>query len=50
MEHAPDHYASEGFGLSSMRQRAGAIDREWQIQSRPGAGTRISVRMAKRRP
>ena len=50
MEHAPEHYASEGFGLSSMRQRAGAIDREWQIQSRPGAGTGISVRMAKRRP
>ncbi len=50
MEHAPERYASEGFGLSSMRQRAGAIDREWQIQSRPGAGTGISVRMAKRRP
>jgi len=37
MEHAPEHYASEGFGLSSMRQRAGGIDREWEIQSCPGA-------------
>jgi signal transduction histidine kinase len=48
--HADELYASEGFGLSSMRQRAGAIGGEWQIESRPGAGTRVSVRMAKRRP
>ena len=32
MEHAPEHYASEGFGLSSMHQPAGAIDGEWQIE------------------
>jgi signal transduction histidine kinase len=50
MEQAPELYASEGFGLSSMRQRAGAIGGQWQIESRPGAGTRVSVRMAKRRP
>jgi len=50
MEQAPELYASEGFGLSSMRQRAGAIGGEWHIESRPGAGTRVSVRMAKRRP
>jgi signal transduction histidine kinase len=50
MELHPEQYASEGFGLSSMRQRAGAIGGEWQIDSRSGAGTRISVRMAKRRP
>jgi signal transduction histidine kinase len=49
MEQHPELYASEGFGLSSMRQRAGAIGGEWQIESRPGAGTRVSVRMAKRR-
>jgi signal transduction histidine kinase len=30
-----------------MRQRAGAIGGEWQIDSQPGAGTRISVRLLK---
>jgi glucose-6-phosphate-specific signal transduction histidine kinase len=29
--HAPEHYASEGFGLSGMRQRADAIDGEHLI-------------------
>ncbi len=48
MEQRPDVYAREGFGLSSMRQRAGAIGGEWQIQSAPGTGTRVSVRMLKR--
>jgi signal transduction histidine kinase len=50
MELPPEQYASEGFGLSSMRQRAGAIGGEWQIDSRPSTGTRVSVRIAKRRP
>jgi signal transduction histidine kinase len=50
MEQHPELYASEGFGLSSMRQRANAIGGEWHIDSRPGAGTRVSVRMTKRRP
>ena len=44
----PDVYAGEGFGLSSMRQRAGAIGGEWQINSTPGTGTRVSVRILKR--
>lgn len=48
MEQGPDVYAREGFGLSSMRQRAGAIGGEWRIDSTPGIGTRVSVRMAKR--
>ncbi len=48
MEQRPELYARQGFGLSSMRQRAGAIGGEWQIESEPGEGTRISVRMAKR--
>jgi signal transduction histidine kinase len=48
MEQRPELYARQGFGLSSMRQRAGAIGGEWQIESQPGAGTRVSVRMAKR--
>src|SRR6266480_2309973 len=44
----PDVYTGEGFGLSSMRQRAGAIGGAWQIDSQPGAGTRVSVRIEKR--
>ena len=48
MEQAPELYARQGFGLSSMRQRAGAIGGEWQIDSQPGIGTRVSVRMTKR--
>ena len=48
MEQSPEQYARQGFGLSSMRQRAGAIGGEWQIESSPGHGTRISVRMLKR--
>ena len=50
MEQHPELLANEGFGLSSMRQRAGAIGGAWNIESHAGAGTRISVRMTKRRP
>lgn len=50
MEQHPELLANEGFGLSSMRQRAGAIGGAWNIESHPGAGTRISVQMTKRRP
>jgi signal transduction histidine kinase len=49
MDQQVELYAGEGFGLTSMRQRAGAIGGEWQIDSRPGAGTRVSVRLPKRR-
>jgi signal transduction histidine kinase len=49
MEQRPEHYAREGFGLTSMRQRASAIGGEWQIESQPGAGTRVSVRLPKRK-
>jgi two-component system sensor histidine kinase NreB len=48
MEQSPEQSARQGFGLSSMRQRAGAIGGEWQIESAPGRGTRVSVRMMKR--
>jgi signal transduction histidine kinase len=48
MEQSPEQYARQGFGLSSMRQRAGAIGGEWQIESTLGRGTRVSVRMLKR--
>jgi signal transduction histidine kinase len=48
MEERPDVYARQGFGLSSMRQRAGAIGGDWQIESQPGLGTRVSVRLVRR--
>jgi signal transduction histidine kinase len=48
MEQSPELSARQGFGLSSMRQRANAIGGEWQIESTPGRGTRVSVRMLKR--
>ncbi len=47
MEQRPELYAREGFGLTSMRQRASAIGGEWQIESQPGAGTRVSVKLPK---
>jgi signal transduction histidine kinase len=49
METHVELYSGEGFGLTSMRQRAGAIGGEWQIESKPGAGTRVCVRLPKRR-
>jgi signal transduction histidine kinase len=48
MRQSPELSARQGFGLASMRQRAGAIGGEWQIASEPGRGTRVSVRMTKR--
>jgi signal transduction histidine kinase len=48
MEQSPELSARLGFGLSSMRQRASAIGGDWQIESEPGHGTRVSVRMLKR--
>jgi signal transduction histidine kinase len=41
--------AGEGFGLTSMRQRALAMGGEWHIDSQPGLGTRVSVRLPKSR-
>lgn len=49
MERHPELYARDGFGLSSMRQRAEAIGGQWQIDSQLGSGTRVSVRLPKRR-
>jgi len=48
MEQSPELSARQGFGLASMRQRASAIGGDWQIESKPGRGTRVSVRMPKR--
>jgi two-component system sensor histidine kinase NreB len=48
MEQSPELSARQGFGLASMRHRASAIGGEWQIDSQPGRGTRVSVRILKR--
>jgi signal transduction histidine kinase len=49
METQVELNSGEGFGLTSMRQRAGAIGGEWKIESKLGAGTRVCVRLPKRR-
>jgi len=36
------------FGLSTMRERAEAIGAEFNLDSEPGAGTRVTVRLALR--
>jgi signal transduction histidine kinase len=48
MDHHVELASGEGFGLISMRQRAGAIGGEWQINSEQGTGTRVSVRLPKK--
>jgi signal transduction histidine kinase len=48
MEQSPELSARQGFGLSSMRQRANAIGGDWRIESEAGRGTRVSVRIMKR--
>jgi signal transduction histidine kinase len=45
MQQLPELYAQQGFGLTNMRERAEAIGGRWQIDSSPGAGTRVSVRI-----
>jgi signal transduction histidine kinase len=49
MQQQPEDHAQQGFGLTSMRERAQAIGGEWRIASGPGAGTRVSVRLPKER-
>lgn len=43
----PEVSAQEGFGLTSMRERAIAIGAEWSIRSRRGSGTAVVVRIPK---
>jgi signal transduction histidine kinase len=43
----PEIAAQDGFGLTSMRERAVAIGAEWSIRSRRGAGTAVVVRIPK---
>ncbi len=39
----PELYASQGYGLNNMRERAGAIGGQFHIESKPGEGTRVIV-------
>jgi signal transduction histidine kinase len=39
------HSAEEGTGLSSLRQRAARLGGSCLVDSRPGAGTRVSIRI-----
>jgi len=39
----PASVVTRGFGLVSMRERAAAVGADFQIESRPGAGTRLEV-------
>jgi signal transduction histidine kinase len=39
----PELYASQGYGLNNMKERASAIGGRFLIESRPGEGTRIIV-------
>ena len=41
----PDEVAGDGFGLIGMRERIERVDGELRIGSRPGAGTRVDVRV-----
>ncbi|MET0282616.1 MAG: GAF domain-containing sensor histidine kinase [Steroidobacteraceae bacterium] len=45
MQRVPELYASQGFGLSNMRERAETLGGRWELDSEPGAGTRVSVRI-----
>jgi signal transduction histidine kinase len=45
MHKLPALYAQQGFGLSNMRERAESLGGRWHLESEPGAGTRVSVRI-----
>ena len=47
MEQLPELYAQMGFGLANMRERAQAIGGIWLLDSDPGRGTQVSVRIPK---
>ncbi|HUQ09273.1 MAG TPA: GAF domain-containing sensor histidine kinase [Steroidobacteraceae bacterium] len=45
----PDLYAQQGYGLTNMRERSGAIGGKFSIESKPGEGTRVSVTLPRRK-
>jgi signal transduction histidine kinase len=48
MPQLPELYTQQGFGLSNMRERAENLGGRWQIDSQPGTGTQVSVRIPRR--
>jgi signal transduction histidine kinase len=48
MQQLPELSAQQGFGLANMRERAESLGGRWQIDSQPGAGTQVSVRIPRR--
>ncbi len=42
---APDEVSGDGFGLIGMRERIERVDGELRIDSRPGAGTHVEIRV-----
>jgi signal transduction histidine kinase len=46
----PEQSAKRGFGLTNMRERAGDLGGQCLIESEPGAGTRVSVRIPRAAP
>ncbi|HXC57791.1 MAG TPA: GAF domain-containing sensor histidine kinase [Steroidobacteraceae bacterium] len=50
MHNAPALYAQQGFGLNNMRERAESFGGQWRIESEPGAGTSVSVRIPRATP
>src|SRR5690606_9680567 len=45
MQPLPQLYARRGFGLANMRERAEALGGFWSLESEPGRGTRVCVRI-----
>jgi signal transduction histidine kinase len=45
MAELPELYAQQGFGLANMRERARAIGGRCDVQSKPGKGTQVIVRL-----
>jgi signal transduction histidine kinase len=45
----PELYAQQGYGLTNMRERAGAIGGMFHIDSKPGEGTRVMVTLPRRK-
>jgi signal transduction histidine kinase len=45
MQQQPKQSEQSGFGLNNMRERAEAIGGSWKIDTNPGSGTRVSVKI-----
>jgi signal transduction histidine kinase len=45
----PELYAQQGYGLTNMRERSGAIGGQFHIESKAGEGTRVSVTLPRRK-